>query len=71
MVTRQENIAEQIEVFKGSLFFSSLLEVTCMLTSLNVCCCLAGILIVIGIGVALGVALGVFILFALILCHRR
>lgn len=30
-----------------------------------------GLLVVISIGVALGVAVGVFILFALVLCHRR
>lgn len=30
-----------------------------------------GLLVVISIGVALGVAVGVFLLFALIACHRR
>jgi len=35
------------------------------------CCVHAGWLVVISIGVALGVAIGVFLLFALIACHKR
>jgi len=35
------------------------------------CCVHTGLLFVISIGVALGVAVGVFLLFALIVCHRR
>jgi len=42
-----------------------------VMTSLVVVCTYTGMLVVISIGVALGVAVGVFLLFALIACHRR
>jgi len=51
--------------------YENVVRSSVVMTSVIVVHTYAGLLVVISVGVALGVAVGVFLLFALIACHRR